>query len=177
MAGFFSAFGTTAAQVSDDPFAVDGNTYNVAVTGSDHKTFKDIPYFVLQLTIADGKNAGKTASAMHRMIPWTAQERSAEGDYLAMNERVKSNFKVAMRELGLSDEGIDTFDPTNVSHRNSLLGIKGTAWIETKKGYTNYKDFQRAVAAAPVQSAAPATQETQGAVPDQSAIEDLIKGF
>lgn len=179
MSGFFSAFGTTAAQVSDDPFAVDGNTYNVAVTGADHKTFKEIPYFVIQLTIADGKNAGKSASSMHRMIPWTAAERAAEGDYLAMNERVKSNFKVEMTAFGLSNEGLDQFDPTNAAHRSSLLGIKGTAYIETKKGYTNYKDFQRAIPATPVQqSAGIATQESPAApVPDADAINDLMSGF
>lgn len=179
MSGFFSAFGTTANEVSEDPFHVDGNTYNVAVTGSDLKTFKEIPYFVIQLTIADGKNAGKSASTMHRMKPWTQQERAQQGDFEAMNARVLSNFKVDMIAFGLSEEGLNQFDPNNAAHRSSLLGIKGQAYIESKNGYTNYKDFQRAVPATPVQqSAGIATQESPAApVPDADAINDLMSGF
>ena len=176
MTGFFSAFGAKAYEVSEDPFHVDGNTYNVSVSSAEQKTFKEIPYFVVEVTIADGKNAGKSASTMHRLIPWTASERAEKNDHEAMNARVLSNFKVDMLNFGIAEDMLDVFDPTNPTHRNSLLGIKGTAWIESKNGYTNYKDFKRAVAAAPVQTAAPATPESQGA-PDQSAIDDLMSGF
>lgn len=178
--GFFSAFNTSAAAVSDDPFHVDGNTYNVQVSGADLKEFKNIPYFVIQLTIVGGQNAGKSASSMHRMIPWTQQERASQGDFEAMNARLLSNFKVEMLNFGIKEEVLDQFDPNNVTHRNKLLGIKGTAYIESKNGFTNYKDFQRAVSAAPVQNAEPAmdTQTIQEeAAPDQDAINDLMSGF
>lgn len=172
--GFFDAFGTKAAEVSEDPFSVPDNTYNVAITEAGVKTFKDIPYFMVRLTIASGKEAGKSASSMHRMIPWTAQERSDKGDHEAMNERVKSNYKREMLSFGISEEGLDKFDPNSVQHCNSLLGIKGTAFIKSQNGFTNFSDFQRTVAA-PVHEATAPAQETQE--PNEDAIADLMSGF
>lgn len=175
--GFFSAFGKTASEVSEDPFSVPANTYAVAITEVGKKVFKDIPYFVVKLTIANGPEAGKSASSMHRTTPWTPQERASQGDYEAMNARTVSNYKREMISFGISEEGLDKFDPDNVQHCTSLLGIKGTAYIETKNGFTNFSDFQRSVAAAPVteNTAMVTTPETQA--PSDDAIADLMNGF
>lgn len=163
----FSAFGKSAAEVEADPFAIPDNTYNVTVTGAEKKELKDVPYFIIEFTIADGEHQGKSVNQMLRLIPWTQAERP--NDYQAMTARTVSSLKKALLDLGISEEGLDAFNPA--SHGRALLGIKGTADIgPNKKGYNTISNFQRAAVAAPVNA-------PQNAEPAQEVDEDALNAL
>lgn len=179
--GFFDQFNTTAEAVSTNPFFVPTNDYNVAITAAENKTFSDIPYLMIDFTIADGSHAGKKASTMLRLIPWTQAERAAEGDYETMNMRLLSSYKKTLLELGIAEAMLNQFDPRNPQHLSKLLGIRGTGRIETKGDYTNIDKFQRTVAAsetaAPMNSPAPVAAGPVEAAPNQAALDSLLSGF
>lgn len=139
----FSAFGVEASNVSTDPFAIPRNKYNVMVTGAEVKELKDIPYFIIELTISDpaSEHSGKNASQMLRLTPWADAERPT-GDAKTMNARTIGSYKKALLSMGIREEALSSFDPHTMG--NKFLGIKGTADIgPNNKGYNNVFDFER----------------------------------
>lgn len=175
--GFFDQFNTTAEAVSTNPFFVPTNDYEVAITASENKTFNDIPYWVIEFSIASGAHAGKNASTMLRLIPWTAAERP-QGDFETMNARLISQFKKTLVELGIAENMMNAFDPKNPAHISKILGIRGTGRIETKGDYTNIRDFQRTVTGSSEEAVtAPVAGTKEAEAPNQDAVNALLSGF
>lgn len=141
----WDAFGVNPNDVDENPFSVPKNAYKVVISSAEVKEFKDIPYFVIQFDIADGPHAGKGASDMHRMIPWTPAERD---DYQAMNARALTSFKKALLDLGMPEGALAQFNPR--IHGTKLVGIKGTATIGPQKNRPEYNaisNFSRGASA------------------------------
>lgn len=142
----FSAFGKTASEVSADPFSIPDNTYSVMVSGAEKKVLRDVPYFIIEFTVAEGAHKGKSVNQMLRLSPWTQAERP--DDWEAMNARSLSSLKKALLDLGIAEEQMDAFNPA--VHGKALLGIKGKADIgPNKKGYNTISNFERTAVAAP----------------------------
>lgn len=182
--GFFDQFNTTAEAVNTNPFAVPTNDYEVAVSASENKEFGGIPYWTVEVTITSGPHAGKNGSQMIRLIPWTSPERAGKGkngenDFEAMNARLLAAYKLLLLQLGIAEGMVNSFDPTNPQHVGKMLGIRGTARIETKGEYTNFKNFQRTVVAAPSESGNAPTNAgtTEAAAPNKEAMDALLSGF
>lgn len=182
MAGLFDAFGVSAADVSENPFGISKpNRYECVLTDSDVKEFgdegKQIPYWVNVYTIKGGPEDGKSANSMHRLIPWTQEERAMQGDVEAMNARLLSGYKKELMDLGIPEEAMNAFDPRNPAHRNKVVGMKGSAWFGPQKGKPGYNavsEFKRTPkneeAPAPSASSPSATTAPAGDV-DLSALE------
>lgn len=160
---FFSAFGVNPNDVDENPFSIPKNSYNVVLSDAGVKEFKNIEYFVIEWSIADGAHKGKTVSDMHRMQPWTPAERD---DWEAMNVRAVSSFKKALLDLGIPASALGQFNPRTMGSK--LVGIKGTATVGPQKNrpeYNSLSNFTRKTASqevAPVSAApseAPAAQE------------------
>lgn len=153
----FDAFGVSAADVNENPFQISKpNRYACILSESDVKEFgKDgeqkIPYWVNEYTINDGgENDGKSANSMHRLIPWTPEERMAanggKDDSKAMNARLLSGYKKELMNLGIPVEAMNAFDPKNPAHRNKVIGLKGSAWFGPQKNnpeFNTMSEFQR----------------------------------
>lgn len=172
---FFSAYGVSADEVSEDPFTVPDNTYRVMVTQAEVTDFgKGGPeFFSIQISVNDnGEHHGKNANLLFRMTPLTAADQD---DYKTANARTLSNYKAAMLSFGLSEEGIARFNPRTMGSK--LVGIKGTARMlpSKRQGYNNVQNFQRENAAAPAESA-PAVN-TAVTEPDPAALNSLLSGF
>ena len=170
---FFSAYGTAAADVDENPFVAPDNTYAVAVTKAEVTDFaKDNgpKFFSIEYSITKGAHTGKRANQLFRMTPLTAADQE---DYEASNARTLSNFKKAMLDLGLKEEALNVFNPNTMGSR--LVGISGTARIfpSKREGYNNIQNFQRP--AAPVEATPVA--DTSNAAPDADAVADLLNGF
>lgn len=152
MAGLFDAFGVTASDISENPFEItEPNRYACVVTGSEIKEFgpegNKKPYWVITYTVKGSKHDGKSANSMHRLVPWTPEERAQQGDYEAMNARLLSAYKKELINLGIPEEALNAFDPKNNGHREKVIGIKGSAWFGPQKnnpGFNAVADFARA---------------------------------
>lgn len=167
----WDAFGVNPNDVDENPFSVPKNVYNVVISAAEIKTFKDIPYFSIQYDITDGTHAGKGASDMHRMIPWTAAERPE--DWQAMNARALTSFKKALLDIGIPEGALKDFKPA--IHGQKLVGIKGTATIGPQKNRPEYNaisNFSRKQSAA--QTPAPVAEKPVEAETDVS---DLFAGW
>jgi len=166
----WDAFGVNPNDVDENPFSVPKNTYNLVISGAEIKTFKDIPYFSIQFDIMDGPHAGKGASDMHRMIPWTSAERD---DYQAMNARALTSFKKALLDIGIPEGALKDFKPA--IHGAKLVGIKGTGVIGPQKNRPEYNaisNFSRKQSTSAVPTAAPAPEKPVAAETD--ALSDLV---
>src|SRR4030095_2063604 len=173
---FFAAYGVDADEVSEDPFTVPDNTYRVIVSEAEITDFgKDngVEFFSIQISVNDGgEHDGKNANLLFRMPPLTAADQE---NYKTANARTLSNYKKALINFGLSEEGIKMFNPR--VHASKLVGIKGTARMfpSKKEGYNNVADFKRdGVSVTPAESA-PASVAAQE--PDSGAVADLLAGF
>lgn len=152
MAGLFDAFGVSASDISENPFEItEPNRYGCVVTDSEIKEFgpegSKKPYWVITYTVKGSKHDGKSANSMHRLVPWTPEERSQQGDFEAMNARLLSAYKKELLNLGIPEEALNAFDPKNHAHRSKIVGIKGTAWFGPQKnnpGFNAVADFSRA---------------------------------
>jgi len=175
--GFFDSYGVNADDVSEDPFNIPKNTYNVQVSKSDITNFnkEDGPqFFQVEFTITSGEHAGKSASDAFRMVPYSASDRE---DYATLNARTLSNYKRLLLKLGVKAENVNAFDPRNPDHRAKLVGIKGTATMFTQSnGFNAVRDFERPVTATTVESA-PAAPVEETSVPDQAAMDSLLENF
>ena len=150
MAGLFDDFGVSASDVSENPFEITvPNRYTCVLTESDIKEFGKevkVPYWVNVYTIKGGKEDGKSANTLHRMTPWTKEERATQGDTEAMNARLLSGYKKELMNLGIPEEAMNAFDPKNPNHRNKIIGLKGSAWFgpnSKNPGYNEIRDFER----------------------------------
>lgn len=152
MAGLFDAFGVSAEEVNENPFEITvPNRYNCVLTESEFVEFGEdgakIPYWRNTYTVKGGKEDGKSANTLHRLTPWTAEERATQGDKDAMNARLLSGYKKELMNLGIPEEAMNAFDPKNPNHRNKVIGMKGSAWFGPNKknpGFNQVSDFQRA---------------------------------
>lgn len=172
----FSAFGANAATVETDPFRIPRNKYLTKVTGAEVKTLKEIPYFVIEYTITDpnSDHAGKSASQMLRLIPWTQSERPE--DHKTMNARTIGSYKKALLDLGIADNMLDAFNPRQ--HGAKLLGISGAADIgPNNKGYNNVFGFERTVTAPAPAEAAAMSETVSNPTVDSDALNDLMGNF
>lgn len=129
----FEAFGVDADTVDADPFSIKKvNTYPFVVSNAEVKTFKEIQYFVIELSITEGEMAGRGASVMSRITPFSPSEE----DYEVKKARALSNYKKALLDLGLPETAIKQF---NVRvHADKLVGIRGTATFGPQKGNPQY---------------------------------------
>jgi hypothetical protein len=119
-----------------------------------------------------GEHDGKNANLLFRMTPLTAADQE---NYKTANARTLSNYKKALINFGLSNEGIDAFNPR--VHASKLVGIKGTARLfpSKREGYNNVADFKRdGLSVTPAESA-PANVTPQE--PDSEAVSNLLSGF
>jgi hypothetical protein len=149
---FFDAFGVNANDVDENPFSIPKNKYDVVLADAGVKEFNNIEYFVIEWQVANGPHAGKNASDMHRMQPWTPQERD---DWEAMNARTLSGFKKALMDLGMNAAQIGAFNPRTMGQK--LAGIKGTASMGPQKNkpeYNSISNFSRKTATTPVANSA-----------------------
>jgi hypothetical protein len=133
---FFSAFGVNPNDVDENPFSIPKNSYNVFLSDAGVKEFKNIEYFVIEWSIADGAHKGKSVSDMHRMQPWTPAERD---DWEAMNVRAVSSFKKALLDLGIPAAALGQFNPRTMGQK--LVGIKGTATVGPQKNRPEYNSL------------------------------------
>ena len=149
---FFGQFGVSPDDVSENPYSItDPNRYACMVSSVEVKEFgkegaPKIPYLVFEYTVQGGKHAGKTANDMHRLIPWTAQERASQGDHEAMNARLLSGYKKALLSLGIPEAALSVFNPRNSEHTKKLVGVRGTAWFGPQKNnpqYNTVSNFER----------------------------------
>jgi hypothetical protein len=169
---FFSAFGVNPNDVDENPFSIPKNKYNVVLSDAGVKEFNSIPYFVIEWSVADGAHKGKTASDMHRMIPWTSADRD---DWEAMNARALSGFKKALLDLGIPANALSQFNPN--THGPKLVGIKGTATMGPQKNkpeYNSISNFTRKTASAEVAQPSAASSETPAV---QENISGLLEGW
>lgn len=146
----FEAFGVSADDVSENPYSIsDPDVYACQVTSAEVKSFPSNPalnYLVFEYTITEGKHAGKTANSMHRLAPWTEQERAGKGsngtnDYQAMNTRLLSNYKKELLALGVPEAALNQFKPS--THAAKLVGIKGKAFFGPQKNNPEYNTVAR----------------------------------
>lgn len=173
----FDLFGVDAAEVETDPFAIPRNKYIVTVTEAGVKEIKDIPYFIVELTITDktSEHDGKNANMMNRISKWTDAERP-EGDAKTMNARTIGQYKKCLLDLGIKPEMLNQFNPRTMG--NGLLGIKGTATIgPNKNGYNSIFDFTREVQASTVAETAQATAQVSAPEVNAEALAALMNGF
>lgn len=188
MAGLFDLFGVNAADVSENPYQITvPNRYKCVVTESDVKEFgpegAKVPYWTIEYTVKDGgQQDGKSANSLHRLVPWTPEERSEKGDHEAMNARLLSNYKKELLNLGIPEEALNAFDPKNPTHRNKVVGIKGSAWFGPQKSNPEFNavsDFQRAEAAADTSSSdvAPAGNSAPTVTTKESVDLDALSGW
>lgn len=129
----FEAFGVDADSVDSDPFAIkEVNTYPFVISGAEVKTFKEIQYFVIEFSVTEGKMAGRGASSMSRLTPFSPGEE----DFEVKKARALSNYKKILLDIGLNEEQIKQF---NVRvHANKLVGIRGTATFGPQKNNPQY---------------------------------------
>lgn len=170
---FFSAFGVNPNDVDENPFSIPKNTYNVVLTDAGVKEFKDIKYFVIEWSVADGPQKGKNVSEMHRMQPWTPGERD---DWEAMNVRALSGFKKTLLDLGIPAGALGQFNPNTMGTK--LIGIKGTATIGPQKNrpeYNQFNNFTRKTATATSEVAPNGTAPSEPAVKED--LTDLLGGW
>jgi hypothetical protein len=169
---FFDAFGVNANDVDENPFSIPKNVYDVVLADAGTKEFNGIKYFVLEWHVATGPHAGKNASDMHRMQPWTPQERD---DWEAMNVRTLSSFKKALMDLGMNAAQIGQFNPNTMG--NKLVGIKGTASMGPQKNrpeYNSITNFSRKVTASPATNSAGAPVSGNGGLTGGPVAEENI---
>lgn len=167
---FFSAFGVNPNDVDENPFSIPKNSYNVVLSDAGVKEFSNIEYFVIEWSVADGPQKGKTASDMHRMQPWTPSERD---DWEAMNVRTLSSFKKALLDLGIPANSLGQFNPRTMG--NKLVGIKGTATMGPQKNkpeYNSISNFTRKTSTAT--AGAPAVEASSGTPAAQENIAALL---
>jgi hypothetical protein len=177
---FFSAYGTTASAVDENPFVAPDNTYKVVVSAAEVTNFKkdDGPdFFSIEISIDGGPHGGKRANFLFRMTPMTAADSD---EYETANARTLSNYKACMISLGMKEDMLNLFNPRTMGSK--LVGIKGTARVfpSKREGYNNVSNFQRAG----VTVESPAT-ETPAAVvgapatsePDADELAKLMSGF
>lgn len=171
----FDAFGVNAATVETDPFKIPRNRYEVTVTSAEVKNLKNVDYFMVELTITGNTDqAGKSVDNMLRIQPWTQEERPE--DFKTMNARTIGSYKLALIQLGLSEDKLNLFNPRTMG--NQLRGIKGTADIgPNNKGYNNVFEFTRAVTASSPEATAQATQSVSAPAVDSDALDALMGGL
>lgn len=169
---FFSAFGVNPNDVDENPFSIPKNTYDVVLSDAGVKEFKDIPYFVLEWTVADGPHKGKTASDMHRMKPWTPAERD---DWEAMNVRALSGFKKMLLDLGIPANALGQFNPNTMGSK--LVGIKGKATMGPQKNRPEYNQISNFTRKQASQEVAPNAASSSGTPAAEENIADLVSGW
>lgn len=177
---FFSAYGTTAAEVDENPFVAPDNTYNVVVSGAEVTNFKKDggpEFFSIEISIDGGPHGGKRANFLFRMTPLKASDQD---DWETANARTVSNYKACMISLGMKEDMLNLFNPRTMG--NKLVGIKGTARVfpSKREGYNNVSSFQRkgvTVESPATEAPVSAGISTPVSEPDPSALEDLMKGF
>lgn len=171
----WDAFGVNANEVDENPFKIPANTYDVVISGAEVKDFKDIPYFVVELSIVGGDQAGKSANIMHRIVPWTASERD---DWQAMNMRLLANYKKDLLSFGIPAGALQEFKPK--VHGPKLMGIKGKAWLGPQKNnpdFNSVRNFTRNENGAGAQSSSTPTQVAATPAPaENTAITDDLLG-
>lgn len=181
---FFSAYNTTAENVDENPFVAPDNTYKVMVSQSEVTDFgKDggPDFFSIEYTIEGGPHGGKRANMLFRMTPLTAAD--GQENWETANARTVSNYKKALLDLGMSEAGMNMFNPRTMG--NKLVGIKGTARVfpSKREGYNNISGFQReaiptvntdASASPAVSTPAVNTAVTE---PNADALANLLNGF
>lgn len=160
----FEAFGVDADSVDADPFSIkEVNTYPFVVSNAEVKTFKDIQYFVIEFSITEGKYAGRGASVMNRITPFSPGEE----DFEVKKARALSNYKKSLLDLGLPESAIKMFNVR--THANKLVGIRGTATFGPQKGRPEYNS----VSNIKVQNAASGTATESGSPASVTQTEPL----
>jgi hypothetical protein len=156
----FEAFGVTAEEVSENPFSIDKvDDYNFIVTDAEVKSFPknpNIPYFVITFTVDGGQYSGRSANAMHRLVPVTLAEKNGDQSKVDFsNAMALTNYKKALLDLGIPQEAIGQFNPR--IHGAKLKGIKGTAKFGPQKDNPQYNSVSDIKVGASVNSGAAGT--------------------
>jgi hypothetical protein len=154
----FEAFGVDADSVDADPFSIkEVNSYPFVISSAEVKTFKDIQYFVVEFSITEGKMAGRGASVMSRITPFSPGEE----DFEVKKARALSNYKKSLLDIGLNEGQIKAF---NVRiHADKLIGIRGTATFGPQKNNPQYNSVSN------IKVAGTATEGTVAASPTTTA--------
>lgn len=163
----WDAFGVNANDVDENPFKIPAMVYDVVLSGAEVATHKDIPYFEVEVSIVGGEQAGKSAKIMHRLIPWSAQERD---DWQAMNMRLLANFKKDLLSFGIPAGALQEFKPA--IHGPKLVGIKGKAWLGPQKNNPDFNSVRNFTRSESGTAAAQAQVPTHPAPAENAAISD-----
>lgn len=156
----WDVFGVTADDVSENPFYIPRDVYNVNVE-AEVKSWKDggPVYFVVNYTIMDGPQRGMGANRMFPVKPLTVND---DAEYKTKNARTLTSIKKTLIELGLNPEQINAFRFTP-DFAKAITGIKGTADIGPQKNNDQYSSVYEFTKAATL---ATGTPSNVGAVPD-----------
>lgn len=155
----WDAFGVSADDVSENPFYIPRDEYNVNVD-AEVKAWKDggPEYFVVNFTIMDGPFRGMGANRMFPKKPLTAED---DAEYRTKNARTLTSLKKTLIELGLTPSQINAFRFTP-DFAKAISGIKGKADIGPQKNndqYSSVYGFTRGNASAPIENGTvPVTQ-------------------
>lgn len=131
----WDAFGVSADDVSENPFYIPRDDYNVNVE-AEVKSWKDggPVYFVINFTIMDGAFRGMGANRMFPVKPLTAND---DAEFKTKNARTLTSIKKTLIELGLTHEQINAFRFTP-EFASAITGIKGKADIGPQKNNDQY---------------------------------------
>ena len=134
----WDAFGVTADDVSENPFYIPRDDYNVNVE-AEVKSWKEggPVYFVVNYTIMDGAYRGMGANRMFPKKPLTADD---DKEFKTKNARTLTSIKKTLIELGLSAEQINAFRFTP-EFASAITGIKGVADIGPQKNNDQYSSI------------------------------------